>query len=360
MTLSNREMTIWLNYNRVDSAAFEKLEEEFPVLNEILDDSAIFRLKKCLSPSLIEKISKYNHPEQILSELSEISNKNYKIMTHYDSDFPPHLKIISRYPRVLYYRGNPDLMQEDSIAVVGARKITDYGKWACKHFVDAFSEYNLTLVSGLALGTDGLAHKSALENRMKTVGVLGTGIDIIFPEQNKSIFEQMYSDGLVISEFPPGTPGLPMNFPIRNRIISGLSKVVIVIEAKKRSGSLITARLAMEQGKEVFAVPGNINSVYSQGTNELIRDGVQPLLAIEDVLKEFDHLKRIRIDILNEKVDLSDTEKKILLHLSEAPQSAEKLAERLDKRYVEICSILTILEIKGYLIELNGGIFSLK
>lgn len=360
MTISNREMAIWLNYQRADSAVFEKLEQEFPLLCEILDPASGIRLKKCLPPMLFKKLSEYHDLERVIQELSDLENKNYRIMTHYDEEFPSHLKMIPKYPRVLYYRGDPGLLKKNSVAVVGARKITDYGKWACKHFVEALSEYDLTIVSGLALGTDGLAHKSALENQMNTVGVLGTGIDIIFPEQNRSVFDQMYSKGLVISEFPPGTPGLPMNFPVRNRIISGLSRVIIVIEAKKRSGSLITARLAFEQGKEVFAVPGNINSVYSQGTNELIRDGAQPLLDVNDVLKEFQGLTKIRVDSLDEKKDLSNTEKMILKELSENPKSAEKLTELLGLRYSEVCSILTILEIKGYVTELYGGIFSLK
>lgn len=360
MSLSNREMTIWLNFHKVDSAVFEKLEMEFPLLSEILDSSADIRLRRCLPSFLYETISKYRSVDLILEELSLLKKGNYEIMTHLDEKYPSSLRVIEKFPRVLYYRGHSEFLNGNLIAVVGARKITEYGKWACKHFVEAFSEYDLTIVSGLAMGTDGLAHKSALSNDMKTIGVLGTGIDKIFPEKNRNIFQQMYSDGLVLTEFPPGTAGVPMNFPIRNRIIAGLSKIVIVVEAKRRSGSLITARLAFEQGKEVFAIPGNINSVYSQGTNELIRDGAIPLLDIKDIVEEFHGLKKIKKEPLETRNDLSETEKKILRCLSDQPKSAETLCDIVGISYSEVCAILTILEIKGYLTELYGGVFSLK
>ena len=239
----------------------------------------------------------------------------------------------------MYIKG--EILEEDSLslAIVGSRKATAYGKWACEKFSRELVDLGVTIVSGLAAGIDTVAHKTAVNNGGRTIGVLGNGIDIVYPKKNISLFEKIVENGAVISEFPLGTPPLPYNFPQRNRIISGLSMGVIVIEAQEKSGSLITAHHALEQGKEVFALPGNINSIYSGGTNKLIKDGAIPLLDIEAIIDEVHELrlkqrsnKVVNIDYSN----LSETEIKVIELLKEAPLYIDVIAYRIGLIYLQL------------------------
>jgi DNA processing protein len=180
-----------------------------------------------------------------------------------DRDYPELLKYIPDPPLSLYYAGDITLASRPSIAVVGARKATSYGKWAAYGFAKKLSEYGIVVVSGMAYGVDSWAHKGAVENQGKTIAVLGCGIDICYPASNRALRDDILKEGLILSEYEPGTPPLPFRFPLRNRIISGLSLGTIVIEAGLSSGSLITAEYAADQGRNIYALPGNINSMYN-------------------------------------------------------------------------------------------------
>lgn len=212
-------------------------------------------------------------------------DRKVKIIKIADKIYPESLKNIPDPPKVLYCLGNLEVLRKN-IAVVGTRQITKYGQFVTAKLVKELVENNITIVSGMALGVDGVAHRTALENGGKTVAVLGAGVDVIYPREHKDLYNSILESGnLLISEVPPGTLVERKLFPARNRIISGLSEAVLITEAAIDSGSLITARMALEQGKEVLAVPGPITSKYSEGTNYLLKQGAKLVTSVEDILE---------------------------------------------------------------------------
>ena len=202
-----------------------------------------------------------------------------------DKYYPNKLKSIYDPPELLYCLGDIRLLNEPSIAIVGTRNASNYGKRIAYNLSQELSKRGVTIISGLASGIDSYAHEGAFKNVGKTIAVLGSGIDVIYPKENEDLYKSIIKNGgLIVSEFPLGTKPEKDNFPKRNRIISGLSDGVVVVEAKKKSGALITADLALEQGRSVFAVPGNIDSQNSEGTNNLIKEGAVPVTSYLDIL----------------------------------------------------------------------------
>ncbi len=225
-----------------------------------------------------------------------------------DPAYPPLLRRIVDAPPLLYCLGDISLLQTPCFAVVGARKATEHGLAVAKHMAHRLAACGLTIVSGMALGIDRIAHEAALQGLGRSIGVLGTGIDMAYPRQNMSLFEAMKDNGLLISEFAPGTPPQASNFPIRNRIISGLSLGVLVVEAADRSGSLITARLALEQNRDVYAVPGPALDVHCLGSQELVRQGAQAVFCAEDILRDLaEQLRPYGISMANLSQELEES-----------------------------------------------------
>ncbi|MGC9125541.1 MAG: DNA-processing protein DprA, partial [Caldisericaceae bacterium] len=223
-------------------------------------------------------------------EIASALNLGVEIIPYDDDGFPSQLRDIKESPLVIYIKGSLEKTDSFSVSIVGSRKCTEYGKAVARELSKKLAQLGIAVVSGLAYGIDSEAHKGALSVNGRTVAVLGSGVDVVYPRENRFLYDEIVEKGAVISEFPLGTKALKFNFPFRNRIISGLSLATIVVEAQEKSGSLITANYALEQSREVFAVPGNITSSCSKGTNLLIRDGAIPLLSYEDVLynvKEF-------------------------------------------------------------------------
>ena len=203
--------------------------------------------------------------------------------------YPEKLKNISSSPKEIYCLGNLELLNTKSIAIIGSRDYSNYGERAAKEFSYSLAKENICVVSGMAKGIDSFAHIAALEAKGKTIAVLGSGLDIIYPRENKKLYENIIkNDGLIISEYPLGTPPRRQNFPARNRIISGLSDGVLVIEARKNSGTNITVDFALDQGKDVFVIPGNIYSKTSDGTNFLIKEGAIPVTDYRDIINSID------------------------------------------------------------------------
>jgi DNA processing protein len=278
-----------------------------------------------------------------------------------EQEYPRNLKQISDPPALLYIKGN---LRSDLplLAVVGARKNTPYGERAINSLLPSIISKNVGIVSGLAIGTDSRAHEEALKNNGYTIAVLGAGLDkkSIYPQINLTLAEKIInSGGAVISEFPPETPPLRQNFPLRNRIIAGISKGVLIIEAGLKSGSLITARLALEENREVLAVPGSIFSPQSEGPNNLIKQGAKPVASGEDVLEIFSE-KEISSSLAKQKnaerdwSGFSEKERIILLNLSDDPISADELKEKAKLDIREINSTLSILEINGTIKNICG------
>lgn len=350
-----RELLIWLSLNLIPVAFFPRIEELCNSLDDFYSEENRKELQEILSPTFFDRTLKNTDLNFARETVAKIEEK-YNIVTSIDAEYPEKLKYIENYPRVLYYVGDFSLTGGNLLALVGARKCTDYARWAINYLMKDLSDYDFTIVSGLAAGVDALSHRAAIENGLKTIGVLGTGIDIEYPSSNRAIYREMKKNHLVLTEFPPGTKGFPQNFPQRNRIISGLSSATCVIEAKKKSGSLITARLAFEQGREVFAVPGNINSLYSEGANMLIADGAFPLLEARDVLDGVSDYRDMTGKSENKKdVIFTLQEKEVYDIIKLNPCNADEISEKLNKDVSEISAILTLLEIKCLIMELQGN-----
>lgn len=276
-----------------------------------------------------------------------------------DRDYPELLNYIGNPPEKLYYAGDITLASKPSVAVVGARKATPYGKWAAYGFAKKLSEYGIAVVSGMAYGIDSHAHKGAVENRGKTIAVLGCGIDICYPESNRMLRDRILNNGLILSEYEPGVPPLPYRFPMRNRIISGLSVGVIIVEAGLNSGSLITAECAAEQGRNIYALPGNINSMYSFGANKLIKDGATPLIAFDDIIDELG-ITRQSLSF-EQKTELGKDEREIYDLVQRTGETTTDFICRTTGRPPsDVNAMVTILEMKGLLQTALGKIFIAK
>lgn len=275
-------------------------------------------------------------------------------------DYPNLLRLIKDPPKVLHYIGDISLCNQTvCLAVVGARKSTPYGKWAAYHIAKRAAEHGVTIVSGLASGIDSAGHRGALDAGGKTIAVLGCGIDLCYPKSNADLLEKIKQEGLVLSEYEPGMPPLAFQFPLRNRIISGLSQGVVIAEASLNSGSLITAGYALNQGREVYAVPGNINSVYSIGANKLIQDGATPVVVIDDILQGLgiSHHGALQEDWTN----LGKDEIRVMQLVQEGGEvTLDSLCRASGKSPSEVGALVTILEMKGRIQTSMGKIFIAK
>jgi len=277
-----------------------------------------------------------------------------------DKDYPDSLKKIKNPPKVLYYRGSFIKEDEKLFSIVGTRIPSDYGKEVTSKISFELAESGVTIISGMAPGIDTIAHKSAVEKGMRTIAVLGTGLDekSIYPKNNIDLSREIIKNGgCLISELPPGTRGSTFTFPKRNRIISGLSLGVLVIEAKEKSGSLITAKYAKEQGKKLFAVPGSIFSSNSKGPNQLIKEGATMLLSTNDILKE------LQLSPIINKLSVSSKnsqEQLIIDKLKEEPLSIDKIIEKTGLSPSAVATKLALMEISGTIRNLGGNIYALK
>ena len=259
-------------------------------------------------------------------------------------NYPTKLLNHLKDPQDIYIKGDVSLFDYPAIGVVGSRKCTSYGIGVAEKIGEMAAKYGVVVISGMASGIDSAAHKGALRAGGKTIAVLGSGVDVIYPKSNRALYEEIAAAHLIVSEYPDGSEATPYTFPIRNRIISALSEAVIVVESGVRGGSLITAECAVEQGKELYAVPGNINSVYSLGTNKLIYDGAKPLVYIEEIFQEMG-LKRPESE---NSIKLGEDERRIYDEVAKKGEiSISALCEILEMKASEINPLLSILEIKG-------------
>lgn len=272
--------------------------------------------------------------------------------------YPLLLPLIQKPPKTLYYIGDLALASNRCVAVVGSRKTTDYGRWAAFTLGQRLAEHGIVVVSGLAAGIDACGHAGALKANGKTVAILGCGIDRCYPLANKKLKDQIACAGLILSEYPPGFQAATYTFPQRNRIISGISEATVVAAAGLHSGSLITAELAVEQGRSVYALPGNINNAYHLGSNKLIKDGAIPLVVLDDLLEEMGIRSACRKETL---ACLSDDEKAAVSQLiSMGEMTVDQLCKSLAKPPSHVNGLVTVLEMKGILRTSMGKIFVAK
>ena len=285
-------------------------------------------------------------------------NEDIRIHTIDSPNYPNTLKVINNPPQKLYCIGDISLLKKKSVAVVGSRKYTLYGKIVAQMIGKELAHAGIPVVSGLAYGIDSYAHEGTVNSSGKAIAVLGTGIDIIYPARNTWLYNKIAQSGLIISEYPPGTPGAKYTFPQRNRIISAISEAVVVVEAGLNSGSLITADFACEQGKSIYAVPGNINSQFSVGTNKLIKDGAIPMISINDVASDIKGFEYIPDDI---EKSLGHDELEIYMEIQKSTCcTIDSIAHNLNKNAGKVSAILTVLEIKGIITTYGGKVFLAK
>ncbi len=291
--------------------------------------------------------------EKILKRSSELGGH---VLLPTSKLFPPALRAIPDAPTLLFALGRLELLGADSVAIVGSRAHTRYGTAACRLFAKGLSRAGLVIVSGMARGLDAVAHLGALEQGGGTVGVLGNGLGVVYPAANRVLYENVATEGCLITEFPPGERPNVGSFPRRNRLISGLARVTLVVEARERSGALITADCALAQGKEVLAVPGPITSPLSLGCNRLIQHGAKPALGLRDVLEEYGlpYNDAPSVQLPN---DLTEAERKVLDILGQGVQQVDDVAHRFGETTAEALAVLTSLEIRGIIVQDPGKVF---
>jgi DNA processing protein len=293
-------------------------------------------------------------------ELEKLERLGGRIITYWDDDYPKLLRRIYYPPLMIQTLGEFNDSDQFAIAIVGTRMPTAYGKMQAEKIASALAEQNITIVSGLARGIDSIAHSSALKVNGKTISVIGSGLDVIYPPENKKLFQQIADEGLIISEFPLGTKPDAQNFPKRNRIIAGISLGTVVIETKHTGGAMQTAAHALDQNREVFAVPGNLGVAQSEGTNSLIQKGEAKLIkSHEDILVELElKLKPIiGKNIPKPSVELSLFEQKVLETITDSPLHIDNIASTLSMNTSECLVHLLSLEFKGMVKQLPGKMF---
>ena len=320
-----------------------------------------------ISTNLAKRIQRINHrriiiQDELEKELTLLDKMRANIITVWDKEYPSILKKIYDPPLMFYTLGNFEEFDKYSIAIVGTRKPTNYGKVQAERFAADLVNQNITIVSGLARGVDSVSHKSALKNNGRTISVIGSGLDVIYPPENRKLFYEVAERGVVVSEYSPGTKPDAQNFPKRNRIISGLSLGTIIVETGATGGALQTAQFALDQNREVFAVPGNLGVRQSDGTNILIQKGEAKLVRnAEDILVELElKLKPVLgKNIPKPKMDLNFFEESIMQSLSNEPLQIDKIASLTNLSTSDCLVHLLSLEFKGLIKQLPGKMFAL-
>lgn len=280
--------------------------------------------------------------------LDRIERSGAQVATVLDEVYPRILREIPGPPPVLYYRGTLPAQDEPTVAIVGTRRATSYGREATTRIASDLAAAGVTIVSGLAKGIDGHAHRGALDAKGRTIAVMASGVDIIYPPEHRQLAERIVESGALISDYPPGTKPDAPNFPARNRIISGLSQATVVVEAPARSGALITVGFAADQGRDVYAVPGSILSNASDGTNKLLRQGATPLTSAADLLDDLHLAPAIDAEEPTQiAFPMSEEERAIYALVTSEPQHIDELAYSAGLTISQASALMTMLELKG-------------
>lgn len=304
----------------------------------------------------LEKLESTKLKDSATEVLNFCNNNNIKIVNIFDSYYPINLKNIQNPPTILYYLGELSSIDECSISVVGSRNYTEYGRIATEKLVAELAKNKVTIVSGMARGIDTYAHTTALNNNARTIAILGSGINVIYPKENTELYNKIIKNGAVISEFLPNTKPYAWNFPTRNRLISGISQGTLLIEASLKSGTMTTANWASDQGKNVYCVPGNIFSEQSKGTNKLISEGAKIVTSAIDILEDLH--QTIQLELTSyETPNLGKEEKLIFDAINAHPTSIYEISLKTNLPINKLNTFLTLLELNGYIRKLSGNNF---
>jgi len=307
-----------------------------------------------LSEKIVEHFTEVRRRISLPKVWDQLAKQGIHVITWGDENYPRRLKEIAQPPPVLYCRGSLLPQDEWAVAVVGTRRTSAYGKRAAEELCSVLAQNSITVISGLARGIDSIAHQTALANNGRTLAVFGCGIDRIYPPENRRLAERITQQGGLLSDYPPGTPPDANNFPPRNRIISGLSIAVVVVEAGQTSGALITAKFATDQGRDVFAFPGNVFSPSSKGTNQLIADGAYPLLEPKDILSVLQLEQAPSYQQAQKVLPENPLEEKIISLLGVEPIHIDELQEKSGIPIETLSAYLIMMELKG-MIQQSGG-----
>tara|TARA_R110002073_G_scaffold4917_17_gene31156 strand:- start:25901 stop:26974 length:1074 start_codon:yes stop_codon:yes gene_type:complete len=317
------------------------------VLSEF--DPKLTPVAPAIAKSLLTTSRTRNHHKAVEADSSWAKDPSHHILSQQDTRYPVKLRTLSDPPYMLFVWGNLDLINEDQIAIVGSRKPTPTGVSNARQFASQLAEVGFTITSGMATGIDAAAHRGTLEAQGKTIAVQGCGADSIYPRSHERLAFNILERGCLLTEYPTGFPAHARHFPQRNRIVTGLSRATIVIEAALKSGSLISARLAMEQGREVFAIPGSIRSRQSEGCHQLIRQGATLATSVLDIVEEFHDFSVRRHP---DRPALSKSEQLVLKVLTEGPRHGDRIVEETNLAVAELMAVLISLEVKG---EIESG-----
>jgi DNA processing protein len=312
--------------------------------------ASVSSLSKHIKPAVAQAVAAGVDESAFSSVAAWLDDPLNRILTIADAEYPQFLLNTVDPPLLLYVKGRLDLLNAQSLAIVGSRNASAQGLRNAEAFAKSVSDAGLCIVSGMAHGIDAAAHLGGLQGGGSSVAVVGTGLDKVYPAANRELAHRLAHEGTIISEYPLGTPPLAANFPRRNRIISGLSQGCLVVEASVQSGSLITARMALEQGREVFAIPGSIHSPQSKGCHALIKQGAKLVENARDILEELGYQSTAK----TEGIAL---EHPLFVHLGFDPLSAETLAQRSGLTIGELSAILLQLELDGHIASLPGGLY---
>jgi len=387
--MGNDELSYWLalrSVSGIGNLGFKSLLEFFKSPYHVFQASYPELVTvPGIGPKTAAAIKAFQNWQNIEKELNQLKQWNIHLITCQDERYPAILKNIYDYPPILYVKG---LLKDDdlNIALVGSRMASTYGVYTTERLARELALKGMTVVSGMARGIDSAAHRGAIAGRGRTIAVLGCGLDIIYPPENKNLYDKIAANGAVVSEFSLGTPPNAPNFPMRNRVISGLSLGVVVVEANERSGSLITARIALEQGREVFAVPGNIDSHGSRGSHRLIKEGAKLIETVDDILEELlpqldqkgwgafpdgqgKNLEPAQKDLRDRKTSLPDTspmgsfgenERTIFNILTDKPADIDSIIEKSGLTVNETMNCLLKLELYDAILQLPGKLYKRK
>jgi len=326
---------------------------------DILDwDAARFESVPGIGPGQAARIREELSLDYGLRLIEWAEKNRFDVLTLVDHDFPAGLRALYDSPPFIFVAGQLTEDDNKTVAIVGSRNASEYGRATAARLAGDLSHHGVTVVSGLALGVDSSAHRGALAAGGRTIAVLGSGIDVIYPRENKGLYKEIAEQGAVVSEFFPGIDPSPGHFPRRNRVISGLSQAVVVVEAGEKSGALVTADLALSQGKKLFAIPGPLSSRMSTGTNDLIKSGAALLTSVEDIFSVLPELKNDYIPARKiDPVDLTASERTVYEKLSDAPRQLDDLVRESGLSAAETTSYLLSLELRGLIRQLSGKRF---
>jgi DNA processing protein len=355
--MTKKELKYWVGFSlipRIGRVKFSRLESHFGDLKSAWQATPGELKKAGLDRGSANAVGYWRDRISLDAEMEKLEKYGAKVLTFHDQDYPARLKEIYDYPPVLYIRGRLLPQDEWCLAVVGTRRSTVYGRQAAEELVTDLARNKITIVSGLARGIDSVAHQSALAAGGRTIAVFGCGLDIVYPAENATLAQDIIKQGALISEFPLGTRPRADNFPRRNRILSGLSLGVLVVEADETSGAMITAHLALEQNREVFAVPGSILSPASRGTNHLIQEGAKLILGYTDIMEELNLTAVAQQMELTELLPTTDTETRLLKQLSAEPTHIDDVCRSSGLPVATVSGTLAMMELKG-LVKQTGN-----